>query len=175
MRKSVPFVLALAITMAASIQADVTAPPSSGVPELKFNSVVMYRSVCYGPCPIYEVQIFSDGRVTFKGEQHVHSKGVRNARIAASDVAFLGQALARIDFLNLHERYRFVPDGCKSSATDNPTVDIVVTVGKVKKHVSYYYGCGGLEVGPRIDWLSKTIDEVSGSSRWVTFGDERDP
>ena len=131
----------------------------------------MHRSACYGTCPVYTVEILSTGGVRFEGEEHVKVAGRQTSRVAPRDFAFLVEAIKRVDFFNLHEQYRFEPDGCTQWRTDNPTVDIVVTDAGTKKHVSYYYGCGGISVADEIRWLSDTIDEVAGSKRWVGFPD----
>ena len=33
------------------------------------------RGACYGTCPVYEMKIMSDGRVSYKGIVHVSKKG----------------------------------------------------------------------------------------------------
>ena len=137
----------------------------------EITSVVMHRSACFGPCPIYTVEILSTGDVRFDGQGHVKVPGHQTARIAPNDFGFLVQAIERVDFFNLHDQYMFKPDGCAEWWTDNPTVDIVVTRAGKKKHVSYYYGCRGLSVAKQIGWLSDTIDHVSNSGQWIGSGD----
>ncbi len=131
-----------------------------------FDLVVMHRSACYGPCPVYAVRIGSDGTVVFEGEQDVSALGQRKRTVAVSALIQLSNAIEKASFSSLKEQYRFGPDGCTEWATDNPSVDIIVTAGKSQHHVSYYYGCT-ISVGQAIDDLSKAIDTAGGTAEWV--------
>jgi Domain of unknown function (DUF6438) len=131
------------------------------------TSVVLHRSACYGPCPVYTVEVLSDGEVRYDGQDHVKVKGHRTAQISVDEFNFLVASIGRVGFFGLHDRYRFEKDGCPSWWTDNPSVEIVVTRAGQRKHVSYYYGCKGLEIFQRIIWLSETIDDVANSVQWV--------
>ena len=134
-----------------------------------FDSVVMHRSACFGRCPVYTVHVESDGAVVFDGEQDVSALGKRKRSVVGSAVLRLSDAIEKADFAALNERYRFGPDGCTEWATDNPTVDIIVTTGMSRHHVSYYYGCT-VPVGKAIDELSKALDTAAGTAEWVGAG-----
>jgi hypothetical protein len=127
----------------------------------------MRRSGCYGTCPVYSVEILSDGRVTFDGEDYVQSKGKHQGKITAADLALLTSAFDRVDFAHLQDRYVSSTDGCLQVWTDHPTVEIVLTAKGQKKGVVYYYGCEGLAVTHRVAWLSETIDEVARIHQWT--------
>jgi hypothetical protein len=131
-----------------------------------FDSVVMHRSACYGPCPVYTVHVSSDGAVAFEGEQDVSAIGQRKRIVSGSALLRLSDAIEKANFVALKEHYRFGPDGCTEWATDNPTVDIIVTAGTSQHHVSYYYGCT-VSVGQAINDLSKAIDAAAGTAEWV--------
>jgi hypothetical protein len=163
MRFTITGLLALLLAAAASADTGDSSPT--------ITSVVMHRSACYGTCPVYTVELTAAGSVTYTGEEHVAALGRKSAHIDASEFQFLVTAIERMDFFSLHEKYRFKPDGCPEWSTDNPTVDIVVTRGSQKKHVSYYYGCRGMPIAKRIIWLSDTIDDVAGTAAWVGSDD----
>ena len=135
-------------------------------PSLAFDSVAMQRSGCLGRCPIYQLKISSDGRVTFQGEKHVAYVGRHTGSARASDLARLDQALKSVEFFTLRRQYHSGEDGCTTWSTDSPTVEIRVAAGGKEHEVNYYYGCE-VEIGPTIDMLSKTIDDVAGAYRWV--------
>jgi hypothetical protein len=59
----------------------VTSTADSAGPRLKVDAVRMHRSVCYGTCPAYEVELRSDGSVRFKGEDFVAVKGTRTGSV----------------------------------------------------------------------------------------------
>jgi len=135
------------------------------------TSVLMHRSACYGTCPVYTVEITSAGSVIYTGEEHVKVQGRKSARIAPTEFRFLATAIERINFFDLRDKYLLKSDGCSTLWTDNPTVDLVITRGSEKKHVSYYYGCRGFPAAKRIMWLSDTIDDVGGTTVWIGSDD----
>jgi hypothetical protein len=131
-----------------------------------FESVTMHRSRCFGTCPAYEVKVFADGRVIFTSDDRGDTSGEHQSTITPADLVFLSEAINRVGFATLRDQYKLAADGCTSVATDNATVDITVTRSGATKHVSYYYGCT-TPTGSHIDWLAKTIDEVSGTAPWI--------
>jgi hypothetical protein len=145
----------------------VTSTGGSDGPRLKVDAVRMHRSVCYGTCPAYEVELRSDGSVRFKGEDFVAVKGTRTASVTSQEMDAVALAVERANFFDLESSYRYKTDGCKEWWTDNPTVDIVVTRAGVTKHVEYYYGCRGIKVAEDIDALSKVIDKAAKTAQWI--------
>ena len=137
--------------------------------ELSFEKVLMQRSACYGRCPVYAVTISSDGKVTFRGEKFVAYMGEHTGFARTNDLLRLDQAIAAVQFFSLRPESGSPEDGCTTWTTDNSTVVINVTAGGREHQVSYYYGCE-VDVGPSIDMLSKTIDEVARAQRWVGRG-----
>jgi hypothetical protein len=156
---------AAAVLFGAMGQAAAPAEPPPADPTI--TSVILHRSACFGSCSVYTVEVRSDGEIRYNGKEHVKIKGHRIAHISAEDFNFLVTSIARVGFFALNEQYRFAKDGCPSVWTDHPSVDIIVTRAGQKKHVSYYYGCKGLEIYQRIIWLSETIDDVSNSAQWI--------
>ncbi|WP_349810750.1 DUF6438 domain-containing protein [Xanthomonas dyei] len=142
-------------------------PSTATASDSEILSVTMHRSGCYGPCPIYTVTASADGSVSFDGERDVKVKGASRGSITKDDYAYLVRSIKRLQFSTWKDQYRFEKDGCKSVWTDNPTVDIVATSKTKKKHVSYYYGCRGFALPSKIDLLSKIIDDVADTQKWV--------
>ena len=134
-----------------------------------FDTVTMQRSGCYGPCPVYTVEISYNGKVTFKGERFVVFAGEHLGSTRPADLARLEQAIVDIGFFSLREEYQSAEDGCTTWATDNATVSILVSTASRQHQVTYYYGCE-IDLGPSIARLSQTIDEVAHARRWVGHG-----
>ena len=134
------------------------------------TSILMHRSGCFGFCPIYEVEVTEQGAVTFSGHRFVEKTGKHQGKVTPSQFKQLAVLVKQIRFFKLQDRYRYEQDGCATWATDNPTVDIIVTRDSQKKHVSYYYGCGGLPVAKQIVALSEAIDKITGTSAWIGNG-----
>ncbi|MDR6673858.1 DUF6438 domain-containing protein [Xanthomonas sp. 1678] len=165
------FTLIAAFSLLAACSKTTAQPPtyqnSAPVTQEEVTSVTMHRSACYGTCPVYTVTIKADGTVEFNGDQHVLIPGKSKSFVAKSDYDYLVSSIDRLQFSTWKGQYIYKEDGCKSVWTDNPTVDITVTGKKGKKHVSYYYGCRGFILAPKIDLLSKIIDDVAGTSKWI--------
>ena len=133
---------------------------------LSFDTLVMNRSACLGRCPVYSVEVTSKGNVTFRGERFVALPGTHTGFARNTDVSRLDRALADENFFSLNQPDL---DACTVSVTDNPTVEIVVVNGRSNHRVSYYYGCE-TPAGAGLDRLSKVVDEVAGTRRWVRSG-----
>lgn len=134
-----------------------------------FDRVVMHRSGCYGRCPIYTVSVTAKGTVRFHGEQFVAFSGLQSGSTSKSQLAVLDRELGAIDFFSLRHSYGLESDGCTELWTDNPSVEIEVFSGDRRYKVEYYYGCT-IEIGTRLDALSRTIDRVTHARNWVAGG-----
>lgn len=142
-------------------------PADATRPEIK--SVKLQRTACYGTCPVYTVEISSDGMVKYVGNEHVAKLGNQSANVGRDEFEFLVAAIRRVKFLSLRDTYSGPKDGCEGISTDSPSIIISVQTNDTQKTVDYYGGCVGLELGilDRIYWLADTIDEVAGTIRWV--------
>ena len=171
--------LLFALFAASCVSLVLAAPPVAQVPASStqdqdvnsaITSILMHRSGCFGFCPIYEVEVTEQGAVTFSGHRFVEKAGKHHGKVTPGQFQQLAAIVEQIGFFKLRDRYRYEQDGCATWATDNPTVDIIVTRGSEKKHVSYYYGCGGLSVAKEIVALSEAIDKITGTSAWIGNG-----
>lgn len=134
------------------------------------TSISMHRTACFGACPVYKVSINQRGEVTFVGQRFVADPGKHTGKVPPAKFQALVSRVKQIGFFRMQDQYRTKKDGCTRWATDNPTVDIVVSRGSSKKRVSYYYGCKGPAAAKRIDALSRAIDKVTGTSKWIDDG-----
>ena len=162
--------LALANPPAASKSEALTSSAEDENADGAITSILMHRSGCFGFCPIYEVEVTDQGAVTFNGHRFVEKAGKHHRKVTPSQFQQIAALVKQIGFFKLQDRYRYEQDGCTTWATDNPTVDIIVTRDSKKKHVSYYYGCKGPSVAKQIIALSKAIDKVTGTSAWIGNG-----
>jgi hypothetical protein len=133
-----------------------------------FDSVSLWRTACYGNCPIYHVEIRADGHVRFNGERFVKQEGEHEATLSRDDVQFLSQALVLAKFGEMRERYKSEKDGCTALYTDHPSVILAVERGGSVKTVVFDFGCRGSAVPEtELRWLSDTIDVVGRTRQWV--------
>lgn len=61
------------------------------------DRLTLARTACYGSCPIYEVSLYTSGRVHWRGQAYVSRVGDAYDQIAADAVAKLIAAAERID------------------------------------------------------------------------------
>jgi len=78
------------------------AAPSGGVPPFKPGErfVGISSSACLGTCAVYELYVFSDGRVLFIGKQHTGHEGRATKNIAPTVYQDLAVLLARTGVLD---------------------------------------------------------------------------
>lgn len=109
--------------------------------------IKMQKTACYGTCPVYVVEIFSDGTVNFLGKQFVENIGKYTSKLSADDISILKSKILTIDFFNLQDTY-------DSEITDFPScITEVILEGKTKKITNRHGGPAELKT------LEKLIEE----------------
>ena len=63
------------------------------------------RTPCYGRCPTYAFQLFSDGKVTYNGTAYVELLGNYEAKVDENFKKQIEEYARKIDFTNLRNRY----------------------------------------------------------------------
>src|SRR5262249_25383187 len=102
------------------------------------SSVSIWRTSCYGSCPVYRFAVYSDGRYVWEGRAHVRVIGTVRGRFGASTYAAAMRLLREAryqEFTGSLER--------KIVSTDNPTVAIVVADASSQQTITDYVGCSG--------------------------------
>jgi hypothetical protein len=117
--------------------------------------VELFRSGCFGPCPVYDVRIQRDGTVHWKGNGFVAVEGEATSRIP------MEQATALLDAFQSHDFW----DACgdySASITDNPTYVLKADIAGLHKEISDY-----ADAAPKaIQSLEMLVDEVADSHLW---------
>jgi hypothetical protein len=137
-----------------------------------FDLITLERTACFGPCPIYKLSIWADGRVQYEGNNNVKIKGVEKTHISSEEIAKITEAFNSINFFALRDQYQSVEDGCKTVATDSPSVIIGIKIGDQQKTVNHYHGCLA-DVDPyriypnNLVEFENKIDEIVGTPRWI--------
>ena len=133
-----------------------------------YDVVYLARSACHGTCPVYEIEVFSDGRVRYTGEEHVKASGTHEARISPDAVRQLAAAMQAARFDTLRSSYQDADDGCDMLHTDAPSITIGMKRGGRTTGVNYYGGCSGPTVpSARIRGLADTIDRIAGTQAFI--------
>jgi len=140
--------------------------PNKELPFTDFETLVLVQSASLFDFPVFQVEIFSDGRVRHSGPTFEQTGGPHEARVDRRGLMQIARALrdARVD--EMRDRYQDAADGCESTMTDLHTLSLRVNRGggAHDKVVVLYAGCLGPTVPTgRIDALSKAIDQVTGT------------
>lgn len=121
--------------------------------------ITLSRTLCYGTCPDYSVEIHGDGTVIYTGNRFVAVTGVQKSRISMDAVRELVDLFHKADYFSLRDAYA-------ATVTDNPTFYTSISFdGKTKKVRNYV----GWEVGiPQgVTNIEEAIDRVADTYKWI--------
>jgi hypothetical protein len=84
-------------------------------PREKVSSLITFqKTACFGQCPVYTLEIFTDGNITFNGKKNIDKIGTYKKTISQAEVEGLISAFLNADFFNLNKEYT-------AKKTDLPT------------------------------------------------------
>ncbi len=122
--------------------------------------VRMERSVCYGLCPAYAVEIGADGAVEYEGKSFVSVRGHATSRVSHAATAALESRFEQAGFFRLEWS-----DPCTEVSTDSPTTTLTFVHAGRKRTIGDYRGNGCM---PKVlRELEDEVDRVVGTARWV--------
>ncbi len=105
-------------------------PPAAEPAEEAYQFAGYQKTPCYGTCPVYQVQIFSDGKATWYGRMNVERKGWYEGMVKESDLKRIREKVHEVKFLDFENQY---PTGVK--VADLPTTVIYIRIGDMEKTV----------------------------------------
>jgi Domain of unknown function (DUF6438) len=133
--------------------------PFPGIKDWNSLRIKLQRTVCYGTCPAYSIEIRGDGSVTYFGSSFTLITGTHHEQIPKNVVVDLVNQFRAADYFSLKDRYHW-------NVTDNPTYTTSIEFDGHKKEVIDYVG---LEDGmPEVvEALEKSIDDAVGVEKWL--------
>lgn len=129
--------------------------------------ITLERTVCYGTCPAYKLEIFEDGKVLYEGKEFVKQKGKAEGRITKAELQKLVNEFERIKYASLDDKYVDDPKNCPEQWTDNPTATTSLNWEGKKKTIEHYHGCRGSQILDQLTALENKIDQVVNTKRWI--------
>jgi len=126
----------------------------------------LIRTDCFGPCPVFAVRVFADGRVEYKGKRFVMRRGVATRQLASAELTKLRRAVAdaKVDTL--------APDCCKCRGrTDDFSTFLEIAAESGLKTIDHYHGCQSAP--DSVSVLEDAIISISGAAKWVGSDAER--
>jgi Domain of unknown function (DUF6438) len=126
----------------------------------------LQRSVCFGWCPVYTVEVHANGRVDYHGEAHVKHHGYATGWIGREQIAQLRRAFETAGYRALETAY------VTPVATDVPTVTISYD-GKTIVHEHGFTIEDGVAPHALYD-LEDQVDAIVDIEQWIgSDGDRR--
>jgi TonB family protein len=129
-----------------------TQPPASTGAQ---DFVEVFRSACYGSCPVYTVRVSANGDVLWNGRMFVNARGERRATIKAEDARALLERFRTAQFWSLCDSYT-------RSITDSSTIETHVEIAGHSKSVSNYADSAPAWVAD----LEDAVDDAANTHRW---------
>ena len=126
----------------------------------QITEIGLSRGMCYGPCPVYAVRFFSDGRAEFTGEHFVNLLGEHRAHVDVADFELLTLALAHLRFGNLRRNYAV-------DHTDADTSTVWIVRRGRRRTVDDYGGAGP----QRLRQIEALIDDAAAELHWLPSAD----
>ncbi len=145
--------------VAASVVLQGCQAPFPKVSEVNKVHIQLNRSVCFGTCPAYSVDIDEDGAVVYDGAAFVAVTGRHRSQISRADVTMLVDLFRQADFFSLNDKYI-------ASVTDNPFYELTLVIdGRTKTVVDYQGRAVGMPEA--VTTLEKEVDRVAGTRKFV--------
>ena len=106
--------------------------------------ISLQRTACFGTCPIYKIEIYTDGSGTYTGTRFVENIGVSKFQLSKSDVRKILEFANKIGFSKLKDEY------------SEPITDLPTTFIQIKnKRIRNYTGAP-----KKLKNLEKLIDQL---------------
>lgn len=99
--------------------------------DLSSVEIQLRRTGCYGPCPVYTIHLFGDGRVEYRGDLNVPALGIRKYQVPPSTVAGLARRFFEQGFFSFCATYR-------QPATDLPAIETTIQIAGITRTVFVY-------------------------------------
>ncbi|HEY9627533.1 MAG TPA: DUF6438 domain-containing protein [Coleofasciculaceae cyanobacterium] len=125
--------------------------------------ITLERTACYGPCPVYELTVYGDGKVVYEGRAFVAAQGRRTAQISPEQVQQLVTAFETANFFALKDQYAV-------EVTDLPGAWTSIRLNGQSKRVWRYGSIDNPELNnaPRsLSDLESQIDQIVNSQQWI--------
>ena len=126
--------------------------------------IVLERTVCYGSCPAYRIELFGDGRATYTGIEYVDVVGTHAYRVPPEAMAHLVDSLRAKDIWSLQPVYR-------ARVTDLPTYTLVLRLG-IEQHQIEDNGGQWVGMPATVSAFEEEIDEVARTAPWINLSGE---
>lgn len=135
---------------------DGTTSATAAVTPAKQPLASLYRGPCLGRCPEYQVDVYADGAVRFRGLGNVATMGEATGHLDEAQLAALTARFEAANFRGFAGRYENI------DTSDLPLV-IIAYQGRMVRHA---HGDSGAP--SELTKLEDDVDTLIGTKPWVT-------
>ena len=130
----------------------VVPPPAPTAP---YRMLRLERTPCYGKCPYYTVDVYSNGLVLYDGKRHTRLQGLHETRLDDDVLLIIRDAIAEADFYNLATRYP------AAGLKDLPGTVISVTGANRSAHTVTVIHDAPAALQALIDTIDRTMERAT--------------
>ena len=132
------------------------------------DALIYSKSACYGPCPIYQVIVFSDGTVIFNGMKYVKSEGFYKLERSPDLFQQILLITSKYNIKGFKDNYSYSDEtSCKAMWTDHPTTTIRLQLDGRVKTIEHYLGCKGFEHEAELIAMESELDKTLGLRAYI--------
>lgn len=125
-----------------------------------YDSISLTVGPCYGPCPIYDLVISSDGTVRFREGNYQGPRRLKTRNVGVEGYQAVAEALAPYRLPNR------LPQ-CMVSSTDSQEYTIVWTSPSGGSETLPHYGGDTCPESEKLTLVIQTIPALAGVSDWL--------
>lgn len=129
----------------------------------ELNEIVIERSACFGKCPVFQIRLFQNGDVYYKGKKNVSKIGVYQSKLSRTKTRNFFKTLDALQWTSYQENY-------KNPARDLPHLKIQL-FGRV-----FYKSISQAEAGPKeLESIAIQLENLIKGLKWTKLRFEIPP
>ncbi|MEY3368637.1 MAG: hypothetical protein RI973_1792 [Bacteroidota bacterium] len=138
--------------------------PAAEPAEEAYLFVAYEKTACFGRCPVYQVQLYSDGKATWNGRMNVSKLGNYEGRVSQEQLKAIRQKVHDVRFLDFENAYP--TDGQR--IVDLPVTITYIRIGDMDKTVKNTHGAP-----QSLKEFEKYLEAVFEGITWVPDSDNK--
>lgn len=128
-----------------------------------FTTITLKRTMCYGTCPGYDVQISENGEVNYYGEAYVEKTGHHRWTIQPDAIDALNDAILKYGYFTIKAKE------ITTEVTDHPScITSVLLEDRTYREIENYHGND--QYPERLKRFERKIDKIIGVKDYIGKG-----
>lgn len=128
-----------------------------------FKTITLKRTMCYGTCPVYDVEISANGEVNYNGEAFVEKMGQHRWSIQPDAINALNDAIKKFGYFSIKAKEITTDVTCNPSCITS----VLMKDGTYREIDNYY---GNDEYPEKLKQFERKIDKIIGVKDYIGKG-----